>query len=139
MNLKTLFTDFLKTEDTNAGPSNGALDLRGLAIFRMGLGLMLLTDLIIRGQSISAFYTESGMFPTRFLHKSAYLYKSTFHDLFTTYDQVLWIFILHGLLALLFAIGFKVSNHIIEFGGLRCWYRYIVGNPGTPKAFFPTG
>ncbi|NEN91835.1 MAG: HTTM domain-containing protein [Okeania sp. SIO3H1] len=39
------------------------LDLRSLAIFRIGLALMTLTDIIIRAQALNAHYTDSGILP----------------------------------------------------------------------------
>ncbi|NET75069.1 hypothetical protein [Okeania sp. SIO1F9] len=39
------------------------LDLRSLAIFRIGLALMTLTDIIIRSQALNAHYTDNGLLP----------------------------------------------------------------------------
>lgn len=39
------------------------IDLRSLAVFRMGLGLLLLADLLVRSQDMTAFYTDAGAFP----------------------------------------------------------------------------
>ena len=39
------------------------LDVRSLAVFRMGFGLILLADLAIRAQALTAHYTDSGVFP----------------------------------------------------------------------------
>ncbi len=39
------------------------LDLRSLALFRMGLALIIITDLIIRFQDLNVFYTDQGVLP----------------------------------------------------------------------------
>ncbi|HZT83047.1 MAG TPA: HTTM domain-containing protein [Gemmataceae bacterium] len=40
------------------------LDLRSLAVFRVGLGLLLLADLSVRAGDLEAFYTDAGVLPT---------------------------------------------------------------------------
>ncbi|NIP85312.1 MAG: hypothetical protein GTO03_07040, partial [Planctomycetales bacterium] len=39
------------------------IDLRSLAAFRIGMGLLLLSDLFCRGQQIAAHYTDLGVLP----------------------------------------------------------------------------
>src|SRR3954468_9750905 len=39
------------------------LDLRSLALFRIGLGIILLFDIIIRYEDVHAFYTDEGVLP----------------------------------------------------------------------------
>lgn len=45
------------------------LDLRSLALFRIGLALVVLTDLIIRAGDINAFYSDNGILPRTELFK----------------------------------------------------------------------
>lgn len=40
-----------------------ALDTRGLAVFRVALGLLVLVDLAIRSRDLTAFYTDAGIVP----------------------------------------------------------------------------
>lgn len=56
-----------------------ALDLRSLALFRVALGLMLLGDLVRRAQDVSAFYTDSGVYPRKLLAGPAGLWRITLH------------------------------------------------------------
>lgn len=40
-----------------------SVDLRALAAFRIGLGALVIADLIRRSRSLSAFYTDDGVLP----------------------------------------------------------------------------
>ena len=40
-----------------------SIDLRSLAAFRMALGVLLLADLVMRAQDLSAHYTDWGVLP----------------------------------------------------------------------------
>ena len=46
------------------------LDLRSLALFRMGIGVVLLLDTLARIPDITSFYTDSGMLPRELLTQS---------------------------------------------------------------------
>ncbi|MBC7865092.1 MAG: hypothetical protein IAF38_19110, partial [Bacteroidia bacterium] len=49
---------------------NFALDLRSIALMRMALALVLMTDLIIRSTSLMAHYTDEGVLPLSTLYTS---------------------------------------------------------------------
>ena len=44
-----------------------ALDLRSLALYRMGLGLVILSDLALRSRDLVAFYSDQGILPRQIL------------------------------------------------------------------------
>lgn len=50
-----------------------ALDLRSLAFLRIGLALYLLWDLLDRGRSLEAHYSDIGVYPVGFLQKTEYI------------------------------------------------------------------
>lgn len=56
-----------------------AFDLRSLALFRVALGILLLTDLTGRMQNLSAFYTDSGVYPRNLLAGRTGLWRITLH------------------------------------------------------------
>ena len=39
------------------------VDVRALAAFRIGLGLLVVADLVIRGRQLRTFYTDAGVLP----------------------------------------------------------------------------
>ncbi|TKX52003.1 HTTM domain-containing protein, partial [Halorubrum sp. SS7] len=42
-----------------------SVDPRALAAFRIGLGALLIADLLLRSRSLTAFYTDYGVLPRR--------------------------------------------------------------------------
>ncbi|MDP3975475.1 MAG: HTTM domain-containing protein [bacterium] len=84
------------------------LDLRSLAFFRVGLGLLILGDLIVRASALVAHYTDFGVLPRPILleqfinnwHVSAHLASGE------TYFQIL-LFLLAGIFALMLLFGYK--------------------------------
>lgn len=82
-------------------------DLRALSLMRIGLALVILSDLIIRCSDFTAHYTEAGVWPREMLSqgwKSGYW---TFHALSTQPAYVAVLFSLQFLVALSFLIGFR--------------------------------
>jgi len=84
------------------------VDSRSLAIVRVSLGLILLTDLIHRSGYIGMFYTDAGVYPL-----------TAFENTYTRYNSIslhaasgeLWLqqllFFLAGVFAVLFIIGYR--------------------------------
>ena len=56
------------------------IDTRSLALFRVGLSLVLLTELVVRARNLMAFYTDQGIMPRSFIIENT---------------QNLWSFSLH--------------------------------------------
>lgn len=73
------------------------LDLRALALLRMALSLVLLTDLIFRLSDLKAFYTGHGVLPIQALLQ--FHWHSSYFSLFTTNDN-------HYIQMALFAVNF---------------------------------
>ena len=80
------------------------LDLRSLAIFRVGLGLLLLGDLAIRAGDLSAHYTDQGVLPRSALTARHYV---SLHFLDGTADFQGALFVLAGLAALALLAGWR--------------------------------
>jgi hypothetical protein len=85
-----------------------AFDLRALALMRMGVALVILTDLSIRISDLEAFYANTGAAPLTmiFLHKWNDYYWS-FHAMSGLWQFQLILFILAACCALLLLIGYR--------------------------------
>ena len=83
------------------------IDTRGLAAFRIGIGLLLLTDLWLRAADMEAHYTDSGILPLSVFQR---LTDGTgfwsFHGLHGSFTFQLLMFLLAGLFALAYFLGY---------------------------------
>lgn len=84
------------------------IDLRSLAVFRMALGALLLADLSIRVQDLSAHYTDWGVLPRDVLveHFANPLHLSLHLATGSTLGQAL-LFLMAGVFALALLLGFR--------------------------------
>jgi Vitamin K-dependent gamma-carboxylase len=78
------------------------LDLRSLAVFRIGLGVLLLSDLIGRAGDLGAHYTDEGVLPRSAITTPRYV---SIHLLDGTADFQGALFVLAGLFALALLVG----------------------------------
>ncbi|MCP6719998.1 MAG: HTTM domain-containing protein, partial [Patescibacteria group bacterium] len=62
-----------------------SIDTRALAVFRIGIALMILADLLLRLRDIGAFYDDSSALPREFVIKN-----------YTIFSRLLSIHLLHG-------------------------------------------
>ncbi|WP_224332204.1 HTTM domain-containing protein [Haloprofundus halobius] len=87
------------------------VDTRALATFRISLGLLLVTDLLLRARHLEAFYTDSGVFPRTLLYdRYPTLSQLSFHTLSgDAWFQVL-LFHLAGLCALSLLLGYRTRT-----------------------------
>jgi len=82
-----------------------AIDLRALAAFRIGLGALLLADLALRSRSLTAFYTDYGVLPTR-----AFASDYSNHSLHALVGEpwaVALLFAVAGAFALALLVGYR--------------------------------
>lgn len=97
------------------------LDLRALSLMRIGLALVILADLLIRGSDLTAHYTDQGMWPTKLIHNFGW--KQGFwslHELSGTYKWTLFLFIIHFAFAILLLIGYRT-----KIAAFFVWILYI--------------
>ena len=98
-----------------------SLDLRSLALFRIGLGAVLLGDLIARSFDLTAFYTDFGTLP-----RAALLDRFLPADRFSVHlmsGQWLFqvaLFILAGLLAIMLMLGTRT-----RFAAAASWFMLV--------------
>jgi hypothetical protein len=96
-------------------------DLRALGIMRIGIALVVLTDLCIRLGDLGAHYTNEGMWPVRLIRhlgwKPGYW---SLHALNGSYQFTLSLFIIHFALALTLLVGYKT-----RFTTLLLWLMTI--------------
>ena len=82
------------------------MDLRALAAFRIGLGALLIADLLRRARSLSAFYTDAGVLPRRALFAD-YSEVYSLHALSGEPWAVASLFAVAGVVALALAVGYR--------------------------------
>ncbi len=82
------------------------LDLRSLAVFRIGLGVTLLIDLSVRASDLDRFYTDSGMFPRSMLRESKSLLPSV-HALSGQWELQAALFVLAAVFACMLIAGWR--------------------------------
>lgn len=94
---------------SNAVGRRCAIDLRGLAVFRIALGIAILVDLISRSRNLVAFYTDSGVLPRRAL-ASDYSEIYSIHTLSgDAWFQAL-LFVVAGVFAVMLLAGYRTRT-----------------------------
>ena len=86
-----------------------AIDTRAITPFRVTLAVVLIFDLLMRIPEVGSFYADNGVLP-RYIELSNpinYL-RFSVHYIFGSISGQLIIFVVHILLAFLFAIGFRL-------------------------------
>ncbi len=83
-----------------------SVDLRSLALLRMGLAIMLLSDLVIRAADLTAHYTDAGIMPLELLRPLAKPGHWTLYSLNGSSLYAAILFVLSGLSALLMLVGY---------------------------------
>lgn len=87
-----------------------ALDARALSFLRISIALVIIADLCIRGTDLAAFYTDSGIWPTRVLYNFGWKpgYWSL-HALSGSYAWALALFTLHFIAACCLLVGYRTK------------------------------
>ncbi|WP_209544965.1 HTTM domain-containing protein [Halorubrum trapanicum] len=83
-----------------------SVDLRALAAFRIGLGALLIADLLRRSRSLTAFYTDAGVLPRRALFAD-YSEVYSLHALSGEPWAVASLFAVAGVVALALFVGYR--------------------------------
>jgi len=84
------------------------IDARGLAAFRISLGLLVLADLAFRGRDLTAFYTDAGMFPREALAASSpRLARFSLHTLTGSTAGQAALFALAACAAVALTVGYR--------------------------------
>ncbi|MBX9850547.1 MAG: HTTM domain-containing protein [Cytophagaceae bacterium] len=85
------------------------IDLRSLALFRMVIGLIVLSDYLVRFQNFSAFYTNEGVLPSQLLTDRIWILKLNWSLYFLTDSSAfsLLLFFAGIIFALFLLLGFK--------------------------------
>ncbi len=85
-----------------------SLDLRSLALMRIGVSLVVICDLFIRSSDLNAFFSEQGIWPSEVVrHLGWQPGYWCFHDLIKENWFVWLVFSLHTLLAIFMLLGYK--------------------------------
>ena len=86
-----------------------SLDLRALGLLRIGLGLTLLLDAVLRLSDLEAHYSNQGILPLEALFK--YMWNDNYFSIFTISGNkfiILFLFIIYILSAIFLTVGLKV-------------------------------
>jgi hypothetical protein len=93
------------------------LDVRALSLMRIAVGLVLLTDLVIRSLSIKAFFTNEGVLPLDIL--KAYNWNSYYFSFHAMSGELWWQVLLFMLNAL--CIGILIIGYRARLFTFICW------------------
>ena len=94
------------------------LDLRSLALFRVALGLVLITDLWIRSYDFTAHYTQDGWLPLEALsHITSRPWQNSLFQMHPSGEWAAFLFLIQGLSSLFFLVGFRT-----RLANIVCWF-----------------
>jgi hypothetical protein len=83
------------------------IDIRSLALFRIGLAVVILGDLLIRIQDLKAHYSDEGVLPRSFLIQTLYPWSLSIHLISGNWQIQLILFILTAIFATALLVGYK--------------------------------
>lgn len=84
------------------------VDLRSVALLRIGLGSLTLADLWIRSYDLVLHYTDDGWFPVALAQAHPLRrWVTSLHELSGSAEWVTLVFVLHALFALAMVVGFR--------------------------------
>ena len=93
------------------------IDLRSLALLRVGLAFVVIVDLFQRSLDLKAHYSDLGVLPRWALtHEVADKWHFSIHNLNGTSEFEAILFIAHGIIAFLLLVGFKT-----RLATVLCW------------------
>src|SRR5689334_19621469 len=93
-------------------------DLRSLALYRIGLGVVMLADLATRVMDLSVFYTDAGLAPRSLVLSSLPKpYAISIHMISGSLPSQVIIFTLHAAFAILLLVGYRTRLMTI-----LCWF-----------------
>ena len=103
------------------------VDLRSLAIFRMGLALLILADLINRAGNITAHYTDLGVVPRSFIMYTNRFWYLSLHMLSGDKFYQILLFSISGIFAIALFLGYR--TRLVTFVS---WYLFASLNIRNP-------
>jgi hypothetical protein len=84
------------------------LDLRALALMRIGISLVVIVDLITRATAMEAHYTADGVLPIKLLMEfDPKPLRWSFHYLSDTFTYQSFLFLVHGVVMLALLLGYR--------------------------------
>ena len=89
------------------------IDLRTLALFRIGLGLLLLVDLVLRGRDLTAHYTDVGILPRSALLETLSVGSFSLHLLNGTFAFQAVLFAIATVFAVMILVGSRTRFAVI--------------------------
>ncbi len=111
----------------------GSVDLRSLAILRVGLAVMLLIDLVSRAGTLTAHYTDAGVLPRSVLFESEGL--RAYLSLHSISGSFLWQAALFGLAGYFaFTLLFGIRTRLATFGSWALLLSLHHRNPAILQA-----
>lgn len=107
----------MKQKIINLIKNNFSLDLRSLALFRIGVGSLILIDLIQRSYDLVAHYTDLGIMPRVLLQSQGYYkWMISIHTLSGSLYWEVFLFVLAAIFATMLIFGYKTKlSTIVSF------------------------
>jgi len=93
-----------------------SIDLRSLALFRIGLGLILLLDLAVKSFDLKDFYTDQGILPRNAWLEVSNQWHWSLHAMSGQTPLIVVLFLLAALAALALVVGFHA-----RLATIICW------------------
>lgn len=84
-----------------------SVDLRSIALMRIGVALLILTTLYIRSRDLTAFYTDAGLFPRSESIRGFGNIPASLHLISGSFEFQVFMFLLSALFAILLLLGYK--------------------------------
>lgn len=104
------------------------IDLRSLALMRIGIGVVLLIDICFRMQYAEAFYSNTGILPFQMLKETIWHpYWFTLHNTFDSIYFQYTIFIVHAIASVMLILGIHT-----RFFSFFCWILLISSHSRNP-------
>lgn len=92
------------------------VDLRSLALLRIGIGSALILDILFRATTLVKYYTDSGIFPRSLIHEVYGDRIWSLHSISGAWQFEAFLFLLQALFAVMLLAGFKTKiSSIISF------------------------
>ena len=93
-----------------------SIDLRSLALFRIGLGLILLVDLAVKSFDLREFYTDQGVLPRHAWLEVSNQWHWSLHSMSGQTPLIVLLFLLAAVAAVALLAGFHS-----RFAAIVCW------------------
>lgn len=83
------------------------IDTRSLAVFRTGLGLLIVADMLLRARNFGLYYTDTGLVPASLAAQHTADHAISVYYLTTDTNVIAALFVIQAFIGLLLAVGYR--------------------------------